>query len=210
MCSGAVLFWRFSLTMYSWTSRVLSAMGSRECCYCNYRGWLVEHIFAHHKDCDVGDLPDDRRIRPWVRDANGNAEDPCLAIIANILQAMLAIQTTLSPQQTSIGLAILIFGQGLGGALFQSFSQIALTNGLKNALPVFAPNVDVQAVIDAGATGLAEVISPADLKNVLLAYSQAVNHVFYLTTGAAFAGFVFSWGLGWVSVKEKKVVAPEA
>jgi hypothetical protein len=123
---------------------------------------------------------------------------------------MLAVQNKLPPEQNSVGMAILIFMQGLGGALFQSFSQIALTNGLKNALPHFAPNVNPQIVINAGATGLKEAVAKADLKNVLLAYGQAVNHVFYLTTGAAVAGFVFSCGMGWNSVKKAKTVAPEA
>lgn len=123
---------------------------------------------------------------------------------------LIAVQNTLPPEQNSVGMALLIFNQGLGGALFQSFAQIALTNGLKNALPHFAPNVNAQMVIDAGATGIRSVVAKVDLRNVLLAYSQAVNHVFYLTTGAALGGFVFSFGLGWKSVKKAKAVAPEA
>jgi hypothetical protein len=70
--------------------------------------------------------------------------------------------------------------------------------------------VGAQVVIDAGATGIHSVVPESSLKGVILAYTESVNHVFYLAAGAAAVGFLCSWGMGWKSVKKAKVVAPEA
>jgi hypothetical protein len=43
-----------------------------------------------------------------------------------------------------------------------------------------------------------------------MAYSQAVNRVFYLAVGAACGSFIFCWGMGWKSIKKAKTVPPEA
>jgi hypothetical protein len=107
-------------------------------------------------------------------------------------------------------MSVLVFFQTFGSALFLSFAQTVLSAGLKNALPVYAPNVNAQVVINAGATGFRSVVPPDLVPGVILAYNKAVNEVFYLTTGAMGAAFLCSWGMGWKSVKKAKVVAPEA
>ena len=48
------------------------------------------------------------------------------------------------------------------------------------------------------------------LEGVLRAYTQSVNHVFYLAASSAAAAFVFCWGMGWKSIKKAKKVTPEA
>jgi len=125
-------------------------------------------------------------------------------------QSLVAVQNHVTPPEIPVAMSVLIFFQTLGSSLFLSFAQTTFTNGLMNALPHFAPGVDVQLVVNAGASNFRSVVSPALLPGVILAYNQAVAHVFYLATGAIMAGFAFSWGLGWKSVKKQKVVAPEA
>jgi len=108
-------------------------------------------------------------------------------------------------------MALVGFAQSFGGALFLTFAQIIFSHGLVSSLKEFAPNVDAQAVIAAGASAIRTVVKPADLMGVLEAYSKAINHNFYLSASAAVAMFVFSWGIGWRKVSKKKVVvAPEA
>ena len=107
-------------------------------------------------------------------------------------------------------MSVLVFFQTFGSALFLSFAQTTLSSGLKNALPIFAPDVDAQAVIGAGATGFRSVVPAALVPGVVLAYSRAVSDVFYLATGAIAAAFLCSLGMGWRSVKKPKVVVPEA
>jgi hypothetical protein len=119
------------------------------------------------------------------------------------------VQNHVKPEQIPIGMSTLIFTQTFSGALFLTFADLIFSNGLETAMPHFAPEVDVQAVIQAGATGFRTIVPAASLHAVLVAYNQAVNHVFYLLTGAGVALLIFSWGMGWKSVKKAKVVAPE-
>ncbi|RDL38696.1 Uncharacterized protein BP5553_03036 [Venustampulla echinocandica] len=123
---------------------------------------------------------------------------------------ILAIQSNLKPQEIPVGMGLGIFCQSIGGALFLSFAQTIFSTSLVDALPDFAPEVDAQAVINAGAAGARDIVSKALLPGVLLAYNQAVSHVFYLAAGASAVAFVFSWGMGWKSVKKAKVVTPAA
>lgn len=107
-------------------------------------------------------------------------------------------------------MAIVMFSQTFGGALFLTFAETDFTNGLTKAMLTSAPNVNVETVIAAGASAIRKVVPDADLGGVLFAYNQAVQHVFYLAAGSAAATLLFCWGMGWKSVKKAKVVKPEA
>jgi len=107
-------------------------------------------------------------------------------------------------------MAVLIFTQTFGGSLFLAFSQTAFTSSLGQALKTFAPDVDVRTLLIAGASAVREVVPQGSLNGVLLAYNQALNHVFYITAGAASASFVFCWGMGFKNVKKVKKVTPQA
>lgn len=120
------------------------------------------------------------------------------------------MQNSVKPHEIPVAMSLVIFFQNMGASLFISFAQTTFSNGLIDALPVLAPGIDVQSVIQAGASGFRSVVPPALLRGVLLSYSRAVSHVFYLITGAALGAFVVCWGMGWKSVKKPKVVSPEA
>lgn len=105
-------------------------------------------------------------------------------------------------------MSLVMFSSTLGGAIFLTFANTIFTNSLKSEIPKYAPSVDPQAVVDAGATAVKSVVSQGDLAGVLLAYSKAFDRVFYLTAGAAVACFVFAWGMGWKDIRQKKQVGP--
>lgn len=107
-------------------------------------------------------------------------------------------------------MAILVFSQTFGGSLFLALSQTAFTNSLKAALQTFAPDIEVETLLTAGASALRDVVPAASLNGVLLAYSEAISHVFYICAGIAVGSFAFSWGMGWKNVKKVKKAAPEA
>ena len=106
-------------------------------------------------------------------------------------------------------MSLVMFSQSMGAALWLSFAQTIFSTSLKHELPLSAPGVGVQAVIDAGASAFRTIVPKASLPGVLHAYDQANNRVFYLATGAGVATFVVCWGMGWKSVKKAKVVKPE-
>ena len=108
-----------------------------------------------------------------------------------------------------MGVALVIFAQTFGGALFLTFAETDFTNALKEAIRTFAPNVSAETVIAAGASSFRKVVPTAEIAGVLLAYNQAVQHTFYLAAAASAATFVFGWGTGWKSVRKAKVAKAE-
>lgn len=120
---------------------------------------------------------------------------------------MIAVQNTLQPVQIPIAMALLMFSQTFGGALFLSFSDTIFTNSLKALIPTYAPSIDANTVINAGANGFRRLISSSNLRNVLVAYAKSVNWVFYLTASAGVCCFIFTWGMGWKDIRKKKEVS---
>ncbi|KAH6675189.1 putative MFS multidrug transporter [Halenospora varia] len=120
---------------------------------------------------------------------------------------IIAVQNNLQPAQIPIAMALLMFAQAFGGALFLSLSDTVLTNSLKSLLPKYAPAVDAQAVIDAGATGFRAFLNGTELLNVLVVYAKSVDRVFYLTAGAAVGSFVSCWFMGFKDIRKKRVVS---
>lgn len=108
-----------------------------------------------------------------------------------------------------MGMAIAIFTNTFGGALFLSFAQTSFTNGLKTHVPEFAPTVDAHTVIEAGASEIRKIVPAQALKGVLEAYNESINEVFYIAAAASVMVFLFSFGMGWKSVKKPKKVAQE-
>lgn len=117
---------------------------------------------------------------------------------------MLAMQTGVKPAEISLGMSFLSFSQFLGVAIFLVLGNTIFHEKLKTGLAEYAPNVDAQAVIAAGATAFRPIVSPEDLPGVLLAYSKSVDSAFYLAAAAAAASFFTAWGLGWVDIRNKK------
>lgn len=116
---------------------------------------------------------------------------------------MLAIQATFPPADTSTAMAILFFIQSFGGSIFLTLAGVISSAGLRDQIPRFAPNVDPETVIAAGATGFRGVVDPEDLEGVLQAYARSLDWVFFLVAGVAAVQFLASWGMGWVDVRKK-------
>ena len=120
---------------------------------------------------------------------------------------MIAVQNTLQPVQIPVAMALLMFSQTFGGALFLSFSDTIFTNSLKALIPTYAPSIDAKTVINGGANGFRRLVSSSNLGNVLVAYAKSVNRVFYLTASAGVCCFVFAWGMGWKDIRKTKEVS---
>ena len=57
------------------------------------------------------------------------------------------------PQVLPIAVALVIFSQSFGAAAFLSFSETIFSNSFGTLIPKYAPTVNGQSIIDAGATG---------------------------------------------------------
>ncbi|KAK3681283.1 major facilitator superfamily domain-containing protein [Podospora appendiculata] len=118
---------------------------------------------------------------------------------------IIALQNFLDGSKIALGTSLLMFCHTIGGAVFLSLAEMIFTNGLRSLIPVYAPLVDPNAIIAAGATssGLLTAVDPSQLSGVLVAICKSVNRVFYITAGAGFAAFCFAWGMGWKDVRKR-------
>ena len=107
-------------------------------------------------------------------------------------------------------MALAVFCQTFGGSLFSTIAQTLFSQGLSSGLEKYAPAVDAESVIAAGASAFRQVVNPDQLVGVLRAYSLAVSHTFYLAAGSTAVMFFFCWGMGWHKIAKKNVVKPEA
>lgn len=128
-------------------------------------------------------------------------------------QGMVALQTVLPDSQVAVGLAMMMFLQGLMGSILINIANTVFDNSLLSEIRSKAPGVNAEAVLAAGATAFRQVVSPEQLPSVLEAYAISFDRVFYLVIGLTGAMFITSCGLGWHDVREKKLktdaVAPD-
>ncbi|RDW65809.1 MDR family MFS transporter [Aspergillus mulundensis] len=118
---------------------------------------------------------------------------------------MIAIQNAPAAKADDIStaMAIMTCAQTFGGAIFLAVGEVIFAQALRAKIPGYAPSVDVEAVIEAGATGFRDVVTAQELRGVLMAYAGSIDRVFYLNVALSCVQFVLSWGVGWRSVKRK-------
>jgi hypothetical protein len=101
-------------------------------------------------------------------------------------------------------MALLVFSQTFSGSLFLSIAQNIFTQSLVSGLKKYAPEVDPNVVVTAGATAIRQVVNSTEITGVLKAYNIAINHNFYLSAGAGVVTFIASFGIGWRKLNKKK------
>lgn len=101
---------------------------------------------------------------------------------------------------------VAIFFNTLGGSISISIAQNIFSNTLVKQLPIQAPTVNLRTIIAAGATHVREVVTPAQLPGVLLAYNQAVTSTFILPIAVGGLAALSSLLMEWKSVKGKSLL----
>jgi hypothetical protein len=119
----------------------------------------------------------------------------------------LAIQAVLPREDISTGIAINFFVQQLGGAVFTSVGQAILTNELVAQLSAL-PGFDPKAIVNDGATRLAQSVPPEDARLVVDAYNAACRHIFFSAMGLAFASLLCAFGMEWRCIKKVRQGPP--
>jgi hypothetical protein len=112
--------------------------------------------------------------------------------------------------QIPTAMAILIFCQNMGGAVFLLAANAIFSNGLRQQLRQRegAIGVSPDVIVDAGVRSIRKLVSGDRLAAVLQAYSNSVDHVMYLGIGVSVAALGFAWGLGWKDIRvERKLNA---
>ena len=111
-----------------------------------------------------------------------------------IQQSVVAVQTVLSLEMLPIGVAVVGCAQDLGGAIFVNAADSLLQNRLLHQTKSAMPDVDVQAVVKAGATKFRDLVPQDALSSLLFDALQKVFVMAIVCCGLAFmAGFGLEW-----------------
>jgi hypothetical protein len=124
-------------------------------------------------------------------------------------QAQLAAQTVLKRVDVPTGMALVVFMQTLGGAVFISVGQNVLAShlvgGIERLLLLSVDGgLDPVVIVGTGATELRGLVSAEQLPAVLEVYGEALRRVFLISTGLASVTVLGALGLEWKSVKKGK------
>lgn len=122
-------------------------------------------------------------------------------------QPMIAAQTVLPLEDTATGLAIIVFSNTLGGALFLAIGQSVFANGLVSRIAEAGLTSlhEPRIVLEMGATAIRGLVSAEELGAFLVSYNGALRETYYVTAAMAALSTVASLGMEWVSVKGKKI-----
>jgi hypothetical protein len=121
-------------------------------------------------------------------------------------QPLLAVQTSLQPEDVAVGTATVALGQTLGGAIFLIVAQNIFSGQLGANLRQVGVQVTAADILQSGATELegnaALDAIPQEVR--LVAYNGAVVSVFLLAAGLGAATVLGSVAMEWRSVKKAK------
>ncbi|KAF5863159.1 hypothetical protein ETB97_010504 [Aspergillus alliaceus] len=107
-----------------------------------------------------------------------------------------AVQTVLSVKDSPIGIAIIIFAQNFGPALFVSIAQTVFTGQPLARVGSILPNLDAYPLSAMGMTDLEKYGPPADMDRVIEGYDKALTTAFFLPVGLACVSMIGAWGWG--------------
>ncbi|KUI71864.1 Putative HC-toxin efflux carrier TOXA [Cytospora mali] len=115
-----------------------------------------------------------------------------------------AVQTVLPEKDASVGLAIIVFAQSFGPAVFIAIAQTIFLNRLSENLRVLVPGLSPDVVNKMGLTDLKSLVGDENLERALGLFDQSLTQTWYLAVGLTCLTMVGSLGMEWRSVKDKK------
>lgn len=120
------------------------------------------------------------------------------------------IQNSLAEAEIAIGIALVLFSQTFGGAIFISVSQNVFTNQLVKDLRQVVPQLDPTFILNVGATQLRDEVPAALLLKVLVAYDDALTRSFYAAVAMGALAILSGFAVEWKRLKkEVKAKHPE-
>jgi MFS family permease len=119
-------------------------------------------------------------------------------------QPLMAVQTVLDIEDVPTGTSLIIFLQTLGGALFVAVSQNIFTNKLVEFVGEYVPEIpDPTFILAVGATSVENVVEPAFLPGVKLAFNDSLTQTFIVFTALSAISILGALAVEWKSVKGK-------
>lgn len=107
-----------------------------------------------------------------------------------------AAQTIPSPKDSPIGIAVIIFAQNFGPAIFISAAQMIFTQRLQSSFGTLFPDLDASELEQLGLSDLRKYIPASKMADTLRVYDESLT-TFFLAVGLAIASFVGALGMEW-------------
>lgn len=118
-------------------------------------------------------------------------------------QPFTSVQTALVDEaDIPMGMSAVVFANTLGGTLFISVAQNIFSNLLSERLASI-PEINVDEILNEGATNLVKSTPAAQLSAVLAGYNVATTSTFWIGVGCACFGMVAALGMKWNTVKKE-------
>jgi hypothetical protein len=117
-------------------------------------------------------------------------------------QPIVAILETVPAKENATAVSVANLFMQFGVAVAISASQTIFHSRLPNLLAQYAPGVDIDAILNAGATQVRDLLSPDQLPGLLTAYNKALTTMFYLPVASSALAFLVGFGLPWTWIKK--------
>jgi hypothetical protein len=127
---------------------------------------------------------------------------------------LIAVQTVLPVDDIPIGTTAVIFFQTMGSALFISVGQSVFANGVRRGVNQFAPWLDPNELLKAGATDIRKLLQDmgrsANLQDVLMGYMVGLKDTYRVAIACTALSVVAACLFEWKSVTSEEVKRKEA
>lgn len=107
-------------------------------------------------------------------------------------------------------MAFIVWCQYLFPSIFLTLFNTIFDTKLTSNIHKYAPDADAAIVLEAGATGFRNVVTPDQIPGILKAYSDSLDIVFYMVLAASLVCFLTAWGIGFNDIRTTKQVTDEA
>lgn len=115
-----------------------------------------------------------------------------------------AVQTSLPVEDASMGLAVIIFAQHFGPAVFLSAAQSIFTNRLEKNLVGIGLSLNATSIESMGLADLKKHLGADKLQQVLDQYDHSLVQTWYLSVALGCATIIGSLAMEWRSVKKSR------
>nr|B3FWS2.1 RecName: Full=Efflux pump hmp6; AltName: Full=Hypothemycin biosynthesis cluster protein hpm6 [Hypomyces subiculosus]ACD39756.1 major facilitator superfamily transporter [Hypomyces subiculosus]ACD39765.1 major facilitator superfamily transporter [Hypomyces subiculosus] len=112
-------------------------------------------------------------------------------------QGISVAQTVLKGSDMTIGTAVMVFVQLLGGTILVSAANNILVTRLVENLERLAPHINPEIILRAGASGIKTAVSEADYPFVIEAYNIALTKTFQIALIVSCLGAIGAAGVEW-------------
>ena len=115
-----------------------------------------------------------------------------------------AVQNSLPSSDAPMGLAVVLFAQSFGPAVFIAAAQTIFTNQLSENLHDIASTLNATSIENMDLSDLKSHIGVQNLPKVLAGFDKSMMHTWYLGVALACVTIVGSTTMEWRKVKHKR------